>query len=88
MPDEIPRQYDGWLAIGGDATGKRVVCKCAKCAHVCTIGREALEAGGVFCSGCASPAKPATPDARSDSFAGTIADTESRGVWKRHKGAP
>jgi hypothetical protein len=81
-PDAIERRGD-WLVIGGDTTGKRVVCRCSRCHHVTLIGREALEAGLVNCPGCA---RPATPDARADSFATGVASLESWGAWKRHKG--
>jgi hypothetical protein len=59
-------RHGDWLVIGGDTLRKRCVCKCARCAHVCMIGREALEADGViFCAGCdsgAAPTRPVDPD--------------------------
>jgi hypothetical protein len=81
-PDRIERRGN-WFVLSKDATLKRIVCKCASCGHVCTIGAEALEAGGVFCSGCARPhsAKPDAPE-----FAAGLANLESRNAWKRHKG--
>jgi hypothetical protein len=87
MPDEIPRQYDGWLVIGGDVTGKRIECRCSQCQRVTVIGREALEGGaGVTCPRCLNP-RSATPDARADSFAGAVASLEGRGARGRHRGA-
>jgi hypothetical protein len=83
-PDAIERRGN-WLAIGGDTTGKRIVCKCASCGHVCVIGAGALEGGAVHCPGCAHPPRAKT-DARSDSFAGAVANLEGRNAWKRHKG--
>jgi hypothetical protein len=79
-------RHGDWLEIGRDTLGKRITCQCAICSHVCMIGGEALEAGGVFCAGCASP-RSATPDARSDSFAANVAGLESWGARKRHRGA-
>jgi hypothetical protein len=53
-PGAIERR-GSWLVLGADATGKRIVCRCAICAHVCQIGAEALEGGGVVCGGCVAP---------------------------------
>jgi hypothetical protein len=84
-PGAIER-HGNWLILGRDATHKRVTCRCTICSHICAIGREALESGVVFCAGCAHPhsAKPAEP---ADSFAANVADLESWGARKRHRGA-
>jgi hypothetical protein len=83
--DEVQR-FGAWRLIGfADSTGNRSIVRCGLCGYLSLISREALEAGGVFCSGCARP-HSATPDARADSFASGIAGVEGRNAWKRHKG--
>jgi hypothetical protein len=84
---ESDETFGTWRVVSRDSLGKRVICKCAICGHVCTIGADALESGVVVCGGCVHPPhSAATPDARVDSFAGAVAMLESRNAWKRHRG--
>jgi hypothetical protein len=80
---ESDETFGTWRVVSRDSLGKRVICKCAICGHVCTIGAEALEGGAVNCAGCVHP-HPAKPAA--DSFATGVADLEVWGAKKKHFG--
>jgi hypothetical protein len=82
----IARRY-GRLAVIGyrDARlAKVAICRC-DCQNLVERSVEALVSGEMLnCGNC--PATPATPDARSDTFASSVADLEGRSAWRRHKG--
>jgi hypothetical protein len=83
----VPIEIRGnWLILRTDALGKRAVAQCTMCGSARELSLEALD-GGVNCPGCLSPRSAAPTKPAADSFATGVANLQSWGALKRHKGA-
>jgi hypothetical protein len=83
----IATEVGNWKLIGfaDQRTLKRAVVRCKVCKVVREISAAAFEDGGLIpaCTNC-QPSHSLNPTAKS--FASSVADSETRGARKRHRG--